>query len=53
MTFAVGISALIAGDLVLMFSGSHPASVYLACAFLGVHWAVIQVRGPRVWGLGL
>ncbi|KAG2431419.1 hypothetical protein HXX76_009434 [Chlamydomonas incerta] len=43
-TFAVGISALIAGDLVLLLSGPHPMALFAACAFLGVHWAVIQ--GP-------
>ncbi|GFR42907.1 hypothetical protein Agub_g3903 [Astrephomene gubernaculifera] len=43
-TFAVGISALIAGDLVLLAAGSHPLALFAACGFLGVHWAVIQ--GP-------
>ncbi|KXZ45371.1 hypothetical protein GPECTOR_55g277 [Gonium pectorale] len=43
-TFAVGIGSLIAGDLVLLLSGPHPMALFAACAFLGVHWAVIQ--GP-------
>ncbi|KAG2483605.1 hypothetical protein HYH03_017547 [Edaphochlamys debaryana] len=45
-TFAVGIGALIAGDLVLLLSGPHPMALFAACAFLGVHWAVIQ--GPML-----
>ncbi|GIL51782.1 hypothetical protein Vafri_7700 [Volvox africanus] len=43
-TFAVGIGALIAGDLVLLLSGPHPLALFASCLFLGVHWAVIQ--GP-------
>ncbi len=43
MTFAVGIGALIAGDLVLLLSGPHPLALFASCLFLGVHWAVIQV----------
>ncbi len=43
-TFALGMSALIAGNLVLMLSGTHPMAVFVSCLFLGVHCAVIQ--GP-------
>ncbi|PNG99070.1 hypothetical protein TSOC_015157, partial [Tetrabaena socialis] len=41
-TLAVGVGALIAGDLVLLLSGPHPMALFASCIFLGVHWAVIQ-----------
>lgn len=44
MTFAVGMGALVAGNLTLLLSGAQPFAVFAACCFLGVHWAVIQVR---------
>ncbi|KAL6756999.1 major facilitator superfamily domain-containing protein [Haematococcus lacustris] len=46
VTFAVGMTALILGNLTLLMSGAHPHAVFLACAFLGVHWGVIQ--GPML-----
>eukprot|EP00878_Enallax_costatus_P019413 GHUV01020483.1.p1 GENE.GHUV01020483.1~~GHUV01020483.1.p1 ORF type:complete len:614 (+),score=191.77 GHUV01020483.1:715-2556(+) len=45
-TFALGMAALVAGDLVLLFSGAWPAAVFAACGFWGVHWAVVQ--GPML-----
>eukprot|EP00879_Flechtneria_rotunda_P022252 GHRR01023478.1.p1 GENE.GHRR01023478.1~~GHRR01023478.1.p1 ORF type:complete len:398 (+),score=170.40 GHRR01023478.1:199-1392(+) len=45
-TFALGMASLVAGDLVLLASGSWPAAVFLACGFWGVHWAVVQ--GPML-----
>jgi hypothetical protein len=47
VTFAVGMAALIAGNLMLMFSGVHPWTVFGACSLLGVHWAIIQARKSR------
>ena len=44
VTFAVGMGALILGDLTLLMSGTYPMAVFGALLFLGVHWAVIQVR---------
>ncbi|KAI8472200.1 MAG: major facilitator superfamily domain-containing protein [Monoraphidium minutum] len=46
MTFALGMAALIAGDLVLLTSGAWPPAVFVACIFWGVHWAVVQ--GPML-----
>lgn len=46
MTFALGMAALIAGDLVLLASGAWPPAVFVACVFWGVHWAVVQ--GPML-----
>jgi len=46
MTFALGMAALIAGDLVLLASGVWPPAVFVACVFWGVHWAVVQ--GPML-----
>jgi hypothetical protein len=45
-TFALGMASLVAGDLVLLFSGQWPAAVFVACGFWGVHWAVVQ--GPML-----
>lgn len=45
-TFALGMAALVAGDVVLLFSGAWPAAVFVACGFWGVHWAVVQ--GPML-----
>lgn len=45
-TFALGMSALVAGNLVLLFSGTWPAAVFVACGLWGVHWAVVQ--GPML-----
>lgn len=44
-TFAVGMGALVAGNLVLLASTTQPWAVYASCLFLGMHWAVIQVGG--------
>lgn len=43
-TFAVGMAALIVGDLILLASSQYPMAVFLACIFWGIHWAVVQ--GP-------
>jgi hypothetical protein len=45
-TFALGMASLMAGDLVLLFSGQWPWAVFVACGFWGVHWAVVQ--GPML-----
>ncbi|WIA38563.1 hypothetical protein OEZ86_001878 [Tetradesmus obliquus] len=45
-TFALGMAALVAGDLVLLFSGQWPWAVFVACGFWGAHWAVVQ--GPML-----
>lgn len=45
-TFALGMASLVAGDLVLLLSGSWPYAVFAACGFWGVHWAVVQ--GPML-----
>jgi uncharacterized membrane protein YeaQ/YmgE (transglycosylase-associated protein family) len=39
-------AALVAGDLVLLGSGSWPPAVFVACLLWGVHWAVVQ--GPML-----
>jgi len=44
VTFAVGMGALILGNLTLLLSGTYPLAVFGSLLFLGVHWAVIQVR---------
>lgn len=46
VTFGVGMSALVAGHLTMLLSGTYPMAVFAACAFLGVHWAVFQ--GPML-----
>ena len=46
LTFALGMASLIAGDLILLLSGSWPHAVFVACLFWGVHWAVVQ--GPML-----
>eukprot|EP00775_Hariotina_reticulata_P013132 gene13132-13262_t len=46
MTFTLGMASLVAGDLVLLCSGTWPAAVFVACGFWGVHWAVVQ--GPML-----
>jgi MFS family permease len=45
-TFGLGMAALVAGDLVLLTSSAWPPAVFVACAFWGVHWAVVQ--GPML-----
>jgi MFS family permease len=45
-TFAVGMLALAAGDLVLLLSGVWPPAVFAACVLWGAHWAVVQ--GPML-----
>jgi MFS family permease len=45
-TFALGMASLMAGDLVLLFSGQWPWAVFVACGFWGAHWAVVQ--GPML-----
>ena len=45
-TFALGMAALLAGDLVLLLSGAWPPAVFVACVLWGVHWAVVQ--GPML-----
>jgi hypothetical protein len=45
-TFALGMAALIAGDLVLLASGAWPPAVFVACVLWGAHWAVVQ--GPML-----
>jgi MFS family permease len=45
-TFALGMASLVAGDLVLLFSGQWPWAVFVACGFWGAHWAVVQ--GPML-----
>ncbi len=46
VTFAVGMASLVAGDLVLLTSGTFPYAVFAACMFWGAHWAVVQ--GPML-----
>jgi hypothetical protein len=46
MTFALGMGALIAADLVLLTSGAWPPAVFAACLLWGVHVAVVQ--GPML-----
>ena len=46
MTFALGMGALIAGDLVLCASALWPPAVFVACLFWGAHVAVAQ--GPML-----
>jgi len=43
VTFAVGMGALILGDLTLLLSSSYPMALFASLVFFGVHWAVIQV----------
>lgn len=45
-TFGLGMASLVAGDLILLLSGSWPYAVFAACGFWGVHWAVVQ--GPML-----
>lgn len=44
VTFAVGMSALITADLILMTSESNPWAVFISLLFMGVHMGVFQ--GP-------
>jgi MFS family permease len=44
VTFGLGMAALVAGDLVLLASGTHPWAVFASLLFMGVHMGVIQ--GP-------
>ena len=44
ITFAVGLLAHIAADLVLMASGTHPWAVFVSLIFMGVHVGVMN--GP-------
>ncbi|MEW5305886.1 MAG: hypothetical protein WDW36_008400 [Sanguina aurantia] len=46
VTFAVGMSSLILGNLILLLTGTYPMAVFVSCLFLGIHWAVIQ--GPML-----
>jgi MFS family permease len=45
-TFAVGMAALVLGNLTLLMSSTHPWAVFASTLFIGLHYAVIQ--GPML-----
>eukprot|EP00798_Chlamydomonas_sp_ICE-L_P021254 gene21254-28171_t len=45
-TFAVGVGALVMGNLTLLASATYPYAVFVSLFFLGAHWAIVQ--GPML-----